>query len=272
MDTIEQSKTLIHFGHANGLPAQVYTKLFDLLADDYHVIYPSCSLGTSPEFPVDKDWSNLADQIIQSIEQQANGHQVIGIGHSLGAVSTLLASFKRPDLFKQVILLDPPLIMGFASFAFDIAKRFFPKKVDQMTPAKLSLKRRDHWESRQQAFDLLHSKKLYQAFDPACFQAYIDYGLVEDVVNGGVTLTIPKAIEVEIFRSGPSYWWLPHKKPEMPVHMIAGSESPFLKQKFPQIAKKKLGIPYTVFNGGHMFPLEHPVEIVDLIRDLIKKI
>ena len=91
-------------------------------------------------------------------------------------------------------------------------------------------------------------------------------------VNGGVTLTIPKAIEVEIFRSGPSYWWLPHKKPEMPVHMIAGSESPFLKQKFPQIAKKKLGIPYTVFNGGHMFPLEHPVEIVDLIRDLIKKI
>ena len=94
-------------------------------ADEYDVVYVS-TLGTDPSYPTDKNWSNFADQIINNIEQQAQGRKVIGVGHSLGAVSTLLASFKRPDLFEQVILLDPPLIMGKASFAFDVAKRFFP--------------------------------------------------------------------------------------------------------------------------------------------------
>lgn len=265
------SRPLIHFAHANGIPSLVYKKLFELFADEYDVVYVS-TLGTDPSYPTDKNWSNFADQIINNIEQQAQGRKVIGVGHSLGAVSTLLASFKRPDLFEQVILLDPPLIMGKASFAFDVAKRFFPNQLDKMTPAKLSLRRRDHWDSREQAYELLRPKSLYQKFDESCFQAYIDYALVEDVERGGVTLTIPKAAEVAIFRSGPSSWWLPHKKTQVPVHMVAGSESPFLQQKFPQMAEKKLGIPFTVIEGGHMFPLEHPDETVKVVKSLIIKI
>jgi len=90
-------------------------------------------------------------------------------------------------------------------------------------------------------------------------------------VRGGVTLTIPKDVEVAIFRSGPSYWWLPHPQPQIPVDLVIGSESPFLKRKFPQIVKKKFNIPFTVTSGGHMFPLEHPVETVELVKQLIRK-
>ncbi|MEG0348842.1 MAG: alpha/beta hydrolase, partial [Acinetobacter sp.] len=32
-------KPLIHFAHANGVPSKVYQKLFDLLSDQYDVIY-----------------------------------------------------------------------------------------------------------------------------------------------------------------------------------------------------------------------------------------
>ena len=32
-------KPLIHFAHANGVPSKVYQKLFDLLKDEYDVIY-----------------------------------------------------------------------------------------------------------------------------------------------------------------------------------------------------------------------------------------
>ena len=31
----------------------------------------------------------------------------------------------------------------------------------------------------------------------------------------------------------------------------------------------ELGIPFSVVEGGHMFPLEHPVETVEKIRSLI---
>ncbi|KAF5298103.1 hypothetical protein FQR65_LT19615 [Abscondita terminalis] len=200
----------------SGLAQKLGVEDRTMTSDQYDVIYVSL-LGTDQRYPIDNNWSNFADQVIDSIVQQSNGRKVIGLGHSLGSVATFLASFKRPDLFEQAILLDPPLIMGKASLFFNLAKTFFPKKVDQITPAHLSLRRRDHWESRQQAAELLRPKGFYQHFDGDCFQAYIDHALTEDHVRGGVTLTIPKDVEVAIFRSGPSYWWLPHPQPKVPV-------------------------------------------------------
>lgn len=141
--------------------------------------------------------------------------------------------------------------------------------VDKITPAGLSVRRRDHWESREQAAELLGSRGFYQHFDADCFQAYIQHALSNDPLKGGVTLTIPKVDEVAMFRTTPSMWWLPMPKPRVPVHLVVGRDSVFLKEKLPQVAKQKLGIPFSIVNGGHMFPLEHPTETVEKIRSLI---
>lgn len=184
-------KPLIHFAHANGVPSKVYQKLFDQLKDQYDVIYVA-EIGTDKRYPITHGWTYLVDQIIDSIVQQAQGRKVIGLGHSLGSVLTLIAAYRRPELFSQVIMLDPPLIIGKASFVFHLAKIFKPKLVDKITPAGLSVRRRDHWESREQAAELLGSRGFYQHFDADCFQAYIDHALTHDPQRGGVTLTIPK--------------------------------------------------------------------------------
>ncbi len=265
-----QQKPLIHFAHANGVPSKVYTKLFDLLKDEYDVIYVPL-LGPDRRYPIAQGWNELADQVVDSIVQQAQGRKVIGLGHSLGAVTTLKAAYKRPELFEQVIMLDPPLIVGKAAFAMFMAKIFKPKLIDKITPASLSLKRRDHWDSREQAAELLRPKGFYQHFDQDCFQAYIDYALTEDATRGGVELTISKYDEVEIFRTNSDSMWLPMPNPPVPSHLIIGDESPFFKQKFPQIIQKKLAIPFSVTSGGHMFPLEHPVKTVELVKKLIRK-
>jgi len=34
---------------------------------------------------------------------------VVGVGHSLGGVLTLMAAAKKPALFQNIIILDPPL-------------------------------------------------------------------------------------------------------------------------------------------------------------------
>ncbi|WP_042874403.1 alpha/beta fold hydrolase [Acinetobacter haemolyticus] len=263
-------KPIIHFAHANGVPSKVYQKLFRQLEDQYDIIYVA-EIGTDKRYPITDGWSHLVDQVIDSVVQQAQGRQVIGLGHSLGSVLTLMAAYRRPELFSQVIMLDPPLIIGKASFVFHLAKIFKPKLVDKITPAGLSARRRDHWESREQAAELLGSRGFYLHFDPDCFQAYIDYALTNDPQRGGVTLTIPKADEVGLFRTTPSMWWLPMPKPPVPVHLVVGRDSVFLKEKFPQVAQKKLGIPFSVVEGGHMFPLEHPLETVDKVKSLIVK-
>lgn len=184
-------KPLIHFAHANGVPSLVYQKLFDLLKDEYEVIYVPL-LGTDKRYPIDNHWESLTNQVIDSIVRQAKGRPVIGLGHSLGSVLTFQAALKRPELFSQVIMLDPPLIMGKDGFALHVAKLLKLKAVDRMSPAALSLRRRDHWDSREQAAELLRPKGFYKDFDADCFQAYIDYALTEDKVRGGVELTIPK--------------------------------------------------------------------------------
>ena len=262
------TKPLIHFAHANGVPSKVYQKLFEYLQDDYDIIDVPL-IGPDKRYPISNHWSHLVDQIVDSVVRQSKGRKVIGLGHSLGSVLTLLASYKRPELFEQVIILDPPLIIGKAAFALHMTKLFNPKMLDKMTPAGLSARRRDHWESREQAAELLRPKGFYQHFDQDCFQDYIQYALTDDPVRGVVTLTIPKADEVAIFRTNPSLYWLPMPKPSMPVHLVVGDTSPFLKRQFPQIAQKKLGIPFTITQGGHMFPLERPQAVAELVKDLI---
>lgn len=264
------SKPLIHFAHANGVPSEVYQKLFNAMKDDYQIIYTSC-IGTDKRYPITNHWHYLVDQVIDSVVQQANGQKVIGLGHSLGGLLTLMASYRRPELFSQVIMLDPPFIVGYRSFLFHLTKIVMPKKVDKITPAGLSKHRRDHWESREQAETLLGAKPFYQRFDPECFQAYLDFALRNDPVRGGVMLTIPKADEVAIFRTSPSWWWLLHPKPSIPVHLISAKESDFILRGFPEKVYQQMGIPFSVLKGGHMFPLEHPIETAKYIKTVIAK-
>lgn len=262
-------KPLIHFAHANGIPSPTYQKLFDALSDEYDVVYVPL-IGADIRYPISNQWHHLIEQMVQSIVSQAKGRKVIAVGHSLGALLSFMVSNRNPELVQQVIMLDPPLIIGKASLGLHLAKIFSPKTVDKTTPAGLSAKRRDHWESREQAASLLRSRGLFKAFDQDCFDAYIQYGLKDDTSKGGVTLSIPKQVEVDIFRTTPSLWWLPQPKPKMPVDMVVGQQSEFLKHKFPQIAQQKLGIPYHIVAGGHMFPLEHPLETVAMIKSLIQ--
>ncbi|KAA8731821.1 alpha/beta hydrolase [Acinetobacter qingfengensis] len=263
-------KPVIHFAHANGIPSQTYQPLFDALSDQYEVIYVPL-LGINELYPVDDQWKLLTQQVIDSIELQNQGQQVIAVGHSLGALLSYQAAQLRPDLIKQVIMLDPPLIMGTASLALHLAKYAGSGFMDKFTPAGLSARRRDHWQNREDAAIRLRQRGFFKEFDQDCFDAYIRYGLCDDLHQGGVTLTIPKRVEVEIFRKMPSLWWLPGiVSSKVTVDQVVGNQSPFLKQKNPQKAQKKLGITYHLVEGGHMFPLQYPKQTVQTIKQLIK--
>ena len=263
-------KPLIHFAHANGVPSKVYQKLFDALSDQYDVIYVPL-LGPDKRYPIDDNWVSLTQQVIDSIVRQSHGRKVIGLGHSLGAVLTFQAALQRPELFEHVIMLDPPLIMGKDAFILHTAKLLgLTKMLDQMSPAGLSKRRRDHWASREEAATALRPKGLYAKFDEDCFQAYIDHALMDDPIRGGVQLTISKWDEVEVFRTNSSRWWLPQAKPQVLVHMVAAAKGPFVTRGYPKILQKKMGVPFSLWDGAHMFPLEQPIDVAQRIKEIIR--
>ena len=270
-------KPIIHFAHANGIVAKTYQTLFDNLADDFDIVYIP-TLGNHPDYPVDNHWQKITAQIISNIEQtlaQSGQTQVIGMGHSLGALCTLQAAYQRPELFSQIVLFDPPLIAGFSSFVLHLSKLFARIKdtrfVDKITPAGLSSKRRDVWQNREHARKALGSKPFYQVFDPRCFDDYLQYGL-STRADGKVTLTIPKSVEVAVFRNNPSLYWLkPNHPPLMPAKILYGADSAFTKRGFPQIIKQRMGINYEITAGGHMFPLQYPDAIAARVKAIIQE-
>jgi surfactin synthase thioesterase subunit len=67
------------------------------------------------------------------------------------------------------------------------------------------------------------------------------------------------------------YWLTPNQAPKPSVKQIIGEDSIFLKRKFPQQVKARLGIDFQTHKGGHMFPLEHPDSVADAVLKIIQQ-
>ena len=272
-------KPVIHFAHANGMPSPVYEPFFEKLAEFFTIEYISM-LGDTPDYPVDNQWRSLTQQIVDSVKDTCKKHgvkQVVAVGHSLGAMCTLQALYRAPEYFSQAVLMDPPWIYGKVSLLWHLAKTadrlpwMNNRLMDKLSPAGVSKHRRDVWDSREDAYDKLRHKGFFKNFTERSFQGYIEHGLHERA-DGKVTLAIPKASEVAVFRTNPSWYWLtPNRAPKVPVTLIIGEDSIFLKRRFPQQIKSRLRIPYITHAGGHMFPLEHPESVSQQVLALIEK-
>ena len=262
-------KHAIHFTHANGIPSAAYQKFFNCFKADFD-LKAIPMIGLNPQYPVTMSWQYLVEQVIADIEQQFPDQQVIGLGHSFGSLVTLMAAYKRPDLFSQLIIMDPPFVIGSKSAIFEAMQKLKLKAVDKITPAAITLKRNDHWRSFDEAYTSLRNNRLFKNFDKQCFDDYFAHGITQDQSRGGVTLSIPKAIEAEIFRTVPAWWWrTPRKAPQVPVHLITAKQSHFYQQGLPQGMKKTYGVEFSVVEGGHMFPLEKPEATARFVQKLI---
>lgn len=272
-------KPVIHFAHANGMPSAVYQPFFAGLETLFTIEYIPL-LGGHPDYPVDNHWHSLTQQIIDSVKHTCEQHavkQVVAVGHSLGAMCTLQALYRAPQHFSQAVLMDPPWIYGKTSLLWHLAKTadrlplMNNRLMDKLSPAGVSKHRRDIWDSREDAYEKLRHKGFFKGFDERSFEGYIKYGLHERA-DGKVTLAISKASEVAVFRSNPSWYWLaPNRAPKLPVTLVIGEDSIFLKRRFPQQVQARLGIDYQTHEGGHMFPLEHPESVSARVLALIKQ-
>ncbi|WP_133105309.1 alpha/beta fold hydrolase [Psychrobacter sp. S4(2024)] len=272
-------KPVIHFAHANGMPSPVYEPFFEKLAEFFTIEYISM-LGDTADYPVDNQWRSLTQHIVDSVKDTCKKHgvkQVVAVGHSLGAMCTLQALYRAPEYFSQAVLMDPPWIYGKVSLLWHLAKTadrlplMNNRLMDKLSPAGVSKHRRDVWDSREDAYDKLRHKGFFKDFTERSFQGYIEHGLHKRA-DGKVTLAIPKASEVAVFRTNPSWYWLtPNRAPKVPVTLIIGEHSIFLKRRFPQQIKSRLRIPYITHAGGHMFPLEHPESVSEQVLALIEK-
>jgi pimeloyl-ACP methyl ester carboxylesterase len=252
---------VLHLAHANGFPPGTYRKLIELLKPRYHVFTLRSRWLVPGSDPLEmRTWDDMADDLAHAL--RARGLEgAVGVGHSMGGVATLLASMKEPGLFRAVVAMDPVLISGVRLLALQVLTLLGLRS--RIPPASLARRRRESWNSREEAAASYRKKALFLRFDPECFQDYITHGLTE-TPGGGLRLTIPKAWEARIFETSPRAVWERLREVKVPTLVMRGGDSDTLTPEALERVRRTLpGVRTEELPGTtHLFPLEQPEECV----------
>ncbi|MBM9579020.1 alpha/beta hydrolase [Leptospira sp. 201903070] len=109
-DPNSKTKKTILLCHANGYSALTYKFYIEELSKTHRVLaLDFAGHGESQSTLEFKNWYFFRDQILALIEFE-NLSDLIGVGHSLGGASLLLASYVVPEKFKKVIANDPVVL------------------------------------------------------------------------------------------------------------------------------------------------------------------
>jgi len=148
----------LHFFHANGFRTGVYLPLLQELASQFRIVGLSIPGQDGLDGTVES-WEEIAD-ILTDFLGSLNLGPIIGVGHSIGAVCTMIGAVKKPDLFSRVIMLDAVLMPRRFIFLFGILQRL--GKIDRIPLVNRAYNRGNKWADRQEACDYFRNRTLFQ--------------------------------------------------------------------------------------------------------------
>jgi pimeloyl-ACP methyl ester carboxylesterase len=257
----------LHFAPANGFGPATYTPLLNRFTAQYHVlsVLPRAFWGGEPPNELRSWKEELAADLLQGLgEQQMT--QVIAVGHSFGAIASLLAAIVEPQRFKSLILLDPTI------FAPQLAQLLKQTQVDgtveQIPLVTRALKRQRDFENADTAFAYFRDKTLFRDWPEEMLWAYIDYGTTP--TDNGITLAWTPEWEAYYFSTGYTEIWhdLPALHNLLPTLIVRGSESDTYIAESSESVKAILPeATHVEVKGGHLFPQSNPDATYQVITD-----
>ena len=255
-------RPLLVFSHANGFPAPTYRKLFALLDADFRVRAVD-RFGHDTRYPVSDGWKGLAQQLLDFLQHDCGSEPAVLVGHSLGGYLSLMAAAARPDLARQVILLDSPVVAGWRARLLWLSK--CTGLSERFSPAGPTRRRRTQWPDVAAVEAHFASKPLFRQWDPEILRDYSAFGTVDDAQ--GRTLAFRRDIEYRIYKTLPHRLGQFARKPfPVPVTFIGGHDSREIRMAGLRATRRITQGRIVWTQGSHLFPFEHPQETARLIR------
>lgn len=255
-------KENIFFAHANGFPAEVYNDLFEQLPQ-LNISY--ISKLAHGKYTLTSSWKDITPEIIDYIEANYT-EPVWAIGHSFGAIVLAFAAEQRPDLFKGLIMMDPPVLSRKIRWAMAISQ-FFGIAHKIMPLAKKAANRSDQFPSRAFLAEKLRNKSLFKNFSEASFNNYIEHGWEE--TEKGIKLSFNKDLESKIFAL--TYPFYSPIKLSIPSYYLYASLGEIASTRsidsIMHLFPKTEFIPFE--NSGHLFPFEETEKCVKEINAIL---
>ena len=262
---------LAHLSHATGFCAGAYTPLAAKLRPYLHVIGMDDRGHGKTSAPADpgrlKNWDIFADDLARLLEQFQE--PVIAMGHSRGAVTSMLIAISRPELVRALVLIDPTILPYSWMWWWFLAKktglaRFVPI-------AYKAAQRRNGWLSREAMFAAYQGKGPFQGWKDGFLEGYITEG-TKETGQGTIKLCCEPAWESRCFAACPHDVWRYIPKILQPTLVLYGAESDtFLASA---VRRFKARVPTASFrrleHTSHFVPMEQPEQSAEAILSFLK--
>ena len=262
-----------HFLHGNGFCAGTYTPFIKYLVNELHILASDVrGHGGSEQPGVERvrHWGIFVEDLKSLIEQKMAA-PIIGMGHSLGAVTTYIAAAKYPHLFSGIVLLDPVILRRRLLWLIAAMKMLGLR--GNIPLAKMARRRRRIFKGKQEALRLFAAGRgIFKNWSEEFVHAYLKCGLLEKDAKTAILKCDPE-LEAQIFESVPLDVWKYAKKITCPVLVIRGARSDILSTDSAGrlnslIADYEL---QTIPDAGHFIPMEKPEPCARHILEFVRR-
>ncbi len=245
--------------HATGFHGRAYTAVATALEDQFDCwSFDYRGYGDSevaPNWQV--DWTSYADDALLAIDTvyQRTGAprgSLLGIGHSMGAATLLIAARRSPGCLLSLVAYEPII--------FSPELRAMSGGTNPLADG--ARRRRNVFVSKQEAIDNFAAKPPLGNFDPVSMHSYVEYGF-RSLPDGTIELKCGREHEARTYETGAAHdtWdYLPDTTVRTLV--LAGSLRPMQPSSFAEKVAERLpnGSFQRLEQYEHFFPFEQPTE------------
>jgi pimeloyl-ACP methyl ester carboxylesterase len=260
----DDTTPVLLFSHATGFHGLVFDPLASFLKDEFRCVSVDLRGHGMSEVPPGTGlaWSGMADDVLAALgSDRFPKGPLHGVGHSMGGAALVMAASRRPDAFRSLWLYEPVVVPTDGGL--------MPEGDNPMSEA--AARRRDRFDSVDQAYENYRSKPPLDKLDPRALRAYVDGGFSVSP-DGSAILRCHPSTEAEVFRlAATSGAWSNLAALQVPVAVVAGSPEEVGPVAFaPAIADGlPLGTLIEYAHLGHFGPLEDLAGMAEAISSWV---
>jgi pimeloyl-ACP methyl ester carboxylesterase len=270
LDRGGQGATVV-FCHATGFNASAYRPFLDALLPSHPLIAPSLRGHGASSLPTDqapRSWRIYAEEVADLIAGRLEG-EVILAGHSMGAVTALLAAGRLSRRPAALVLIEPVILPRWLRvLAFLPAIRRLQHRVPVVRQA---LARRHVWPDRETIETSYRRNPFFASWHEEALRGYLDEGLRE--TDAGLTLACHPEWEAATFAAQGHRVWRPLRRAVQrgtPVLIVRATRRSTVPRWAAERLRQRRGIRIEALEGGHLLPQERPQATAGLITDRLE--
>ena len=256
--------------HATGFHARCWDQVVAHLPSDWNIVSVDMRGHGRSEKQGPYGWAQFGSDL-NEVTSQLDIKKAIGVGHSMGGYCVTEVAYLSPDVFSDLVLVDPVIR---PPDAYDSQTALPDGSVDDHPIAR----RRSQFDSWVEMYDRYEQRSPYSLWQRQVFEDYCRHGVIPAREGSGVELACPGSVEASIYMGNNEssiHEFIPkisqntmilrappRKNDSAEVDFTASPTWPGLVKSFPNAEELYLD------HLTHFIPMQEPEFVADVIKQV----